>query len=170
MDPPLSSSHACLHMAFIANSVPFAFLSLGQFHPVLLPHLREWGKGWWLSIGFGALSPGHRTGMSQGHGVHSVFHTGVHRPMGMFASAGPFRQHTFQPSCCTACALRGHCVHLPGNSPKIACHPSASTANPQSPQDNNQHMRGHMGRRFSLLAHPSTHSSYFGGPRLGIWA
>ena len=68
------------------------------------------------------------------------------------------------------CKTRGtkakllHCVHLPGNSPKIAYHLSASTANPQSPQDNNQHMRGHMGRRFGLLAHPSTHSPYPGGP------
>ena len=61
-------------------------------------------------------------------------------------------------------ALRAHCVQLPRNSPKIACHQSASTANTQSPQDNNQHMRGHMGRRFSLLAHPSTHRSYPGDP------
>ena len=45
------------------------------------------------------------------------------------------------PSCCTKWALRGHCVHLPTNSPKIACHLSASTANGQSPQDNNQHTR-----------------------------
>ena len=49
------------------------------------------------------------------------------------------------PNCCTVCALRGHCVHLPGNSPKITYHMFASTAKQQSPQDNNQHMRGHMG-------------------------
>ena len=42
-------------------------------------------------------------------------------------------------------ALRGHCVHLPGNLPKITCHLSAGTAKQQSQQDNNQHMRGHMG-------------------------
>ena len=40
-----------------------------------------------------------------------------------------------------------HCVHLPGNSPKITRHLSASTAKQQSPQDNNQHMRGQMGPR-----------------------
>ena len=44
-------------------------------------------------------------------------------------------------------ALRAHCVHLPGNSPKITCHLSASTAKQQRPQDNNQHMRWHMGPR-----------------------
>ena len=48
------------------------------------------------------------------------------------------------PICCTVSALCGHCVHLPGNSPKITYHLSASTAKQQSPQDNNQHMRGHM--------------------------
>ena len=47
----------------------------------------------------------------------------------------------------TAWALHAHCVHLPGNSPKITCHLSASTAKQQSPQDNNQHMRWHMGPR-----------------------
>ena len=47
----------------------------------------------------------------------------------------------------TAWTLRAHCVHLLGNSPKITCHLFASTANQQSPQDNNQHMRGHMGPR-----------------------
>ena len=59
-----------------------------------------------------------------------------------------------RPSCCNACALREHCVgtgcalvHLPGNSPKITCQLSASTAKQQSPQDNNQHMRWHMGPR-----------------------
>ena len=41
VDPPLSSSRACLHMAFIANSVPFGSVSLGQLHPVLLPPLPE---------------------------------------------------------------------------------------------------------------------------------
>ena len=46
---------------------------------------------------------------------------------------------------CTVWALRA--LHLPGNSPKITCHLSASTAKPQSPQDNNQHMRWHMGPR-----------------------
>ena len=60
----------------------------------------------------------------------------------------------------TVCALRAPAR----NAPKIACHLSTSTANLQSPQDNNQHMRGHMGWRFSLLAHPSIHSSYPGGP------
>ena len=44
----------------------------------------------------------------------------------------------------TAWALRAHCVHLPGNSPKITCHLSVSTAKQQSRQENNQHMRGHM--------------------------
>ena len=33
VDPPLSSSRACL-AAFIAFTVPFVFVSLGQFHPV----------------------------------------------------------------------------------------------------------------------------------------
>ena len=47
----------------------------------------------------------------------------------------------------TACALHAHRVHLLGNSPKITCHMSASIATQQSPQDNNQHMRGHMGPR-----------------------
>ena len=42
VDPALSSSRACLHTAFIASSVPFVFMSLGQFQfhrSVLLPHL-----------------------------------------------------------------------------------------------------------------------------------
>ena len=55
--------------------------------------------------------------------------------------------HFFRPSCCTVWALRAHCMHLPGNSPKITCHLSASTAKQQSPPDNNQHMRWHMGPR-----------------------
>ena len=33
VDPPLSSSPACLHMAFIAFSLKFVFLWLGQFDP-----------------------------------------------------------------------------------------------------------------------------------------
>ena len=55
VDPPLSPSHACL-TAFIAFSVPFVFVSLGQWYPVLPPHLRESGEGWRSSIGFWALS------------------------------------------------------------------------------------------------------------------
>ena len=88
VDTPLSSSRTCLHTAFIANPVPFMFVSLGQFHPVLPPNLPEWGKGWRSSIGFGALSLGHCTGLSPGHGEHSMFHAGVHRPVGMFGGAG----------------------------------------------------------------------------------
>ena len=63
VDPPLSSSRACL-MAFIAFSVPFVFMSLRQFHPVLLPHLPELGKGWLSSIGFGAFLRGGGGGFS----------------------------------------------------------------------------------------------------------
>ena len=44
VDPPLSSSRACLHMAFIANSIPFVFVSLGQFHTVRVPHV-NWVRG-----------------------------------------------------------------------------------------------------------------------------
>ena len=35
-------------------------------------------------------------------------------------------------------ATRLHCVHLPGNSPKITYHLSNSTAKQRSPQDNNK--------------------------------
>ena len=35
-------------------------------------------------------------------------------------------------------AMLLHYVHLPGNSPKIICHLSASTTKEQSPQDNNE--------------------------------
>ena len=35
-------------------------------------------------------------------------------------------------------ALHAHCTHLPGNSPKITWHLSASKAKQQSPQDNNK--------------------------------
>ena len=55
--------------------------------------------------------------------------------------------HGLGPSCCTVWALRAHCVHLPGNSAKITRNLSASTAKQKSPQDNNQHMRWHMGPR-----------------------
>ena len=51
-----------------------------------------------------------------------------------------------------AVALCAHCVHLPGNSPKITRHLSASTAKQQSPQDNKQHMKGHMGPRAIRVA------------------
>ena len=46
MGPPLSPSRACLTV-FIADSVPFVFVSLGQFHAALLPHLPEKGRGGW---------------------------------------------------------------------------------------------------------------------------
>ena len=48
---------------------------------------------------------------------------------------------------CLFVALCGHYVHLPGNFPKITCHLSANKAKQRSPQDNNQHMRWHMGPR-----------------------
>jgi hypothetical protein len=57
------------------------------------------------------------------NGVQAIAQQETHRP--------GCQQETQRPSCCTACALRGHCVHLPGNSPKIACHLFASTANGQ---------------------------------------
>ena len=44
VDPPLRSSRACL-TAFIAFTVPFVFVSLGQCHPVPFPHLPESGEG-----------------------------------------------------------------------------------------------------------------------------
>ena len=66
VDAPLSPSRARL-TAFIANSVPVVFVSLGQSHPDLLPRLPESGKGWRSSVGFGALLPGHCTGPSPGH-------------------------------------------------------------------------------------------------------
>ena len=70
VDPPLSSSHAGL-TAFIASSVPFVFVSLGQSNPVLLPHLPESGKGWLLSMGSRAISPRHRSGLSPEHCMHA---------------------------------------------------------------------------------------------------
>ena len=66
----------------------------GQLHPLLPPHLLEEGKGWWLSIGFGAFSPGHCTGPSPGPVVCSPRPT-LHGPVAMFSGVGPFRPRTF---------------------------------------------------------------------------
>ena len=60
-------------------------------------------KGWRSSIGFRALSPGHCAGLSLGHGVHSMFHAGVHRPAG----AGPIRPHTFRSASPGSQRVRG---------------------------------------------------------------
>ena len=60
--------------------------------------------------------------------------------------------HGVTQGCPLSCSMAKllHCVQLPGNSPKITCHLSASTAKQQSPQDNNQHSRWHMGPRAIL--------------------
>ena len=55
MDPPLSSSRACLHTAFIAFPMP------GVHSSVLLPHPLNSAKGCRVVVGFWALSPGGAT-------------------------------------------------------------------------------------------------------------
>ena len=83
-----------------------------------------------------------------------MINSNQHRGGAEFKTLGPVASIRGQ-----VVALRGHCVHLPENSPKITCHLSASRAKPQSPQDNNQHMRGHMGpKAIRGVAHlaPST--------------
>ena len=112
VDPLLSSSRACL-TAFIAFSVSFVSVSLGQFHPVLLPHAPESGKGWLWSIGFGTLSPGHRTGLSPGHGVHSMLHDAIYCPTGMLATRPPTLR-TANPGSCRAWGGGGAKVNRAG--------------------------------------------------------
>ena len=64
MDPPLSSSRACVHTAFIAFSVPFVFLSLDSSIPLCCsPWIGPKAAGWWLGSG---LFSGGRERVGQG--------------------------------------------------------------------------------------------------------
>ena len=68
-DPPLSSSRACLPVAFVADSVPFVLVSLGQCHPPFCPLTsRNRVRAGGCPLGFGAVSPGHCTGLSPNAG------------------------------------------------------------------------------------------------------
>ena len=75
MDPPLSSSHACLHTAFIASpyhacSTRQSIVPLAHWvsYPSSLTEVRDKVASW-----FRALTPGHAlVGLVFGRGVHVV--------------------------------------------------------------------------------------------------